>query len=118
MPKDIDINISVLTSVNSMKEDEAGKIIQQTDKAMINWKLVEVQHKNDKKHPGPYVTVTVPAGLGDGPWFIVLVNKEGETIASLGYDPIAEKFPAKEEDEDQSDPYKEIVKAIGTLATP
>jgi hypothetical protein len=113
----ISIDIKVLTFVSSMKEEKARQVIAQTTKVMINGELIDGE-LIDVNPVEETITVEVPTDLGDGPLVIVLVNKEGETVAPLLYDQEAGEFPPKEEDGDQGDPYEEIVEAIGKLADP
>jgi hypothetical protein len=91
----VEINIEVLRSVRSMKEDKAQQIIDQTTKAILNWKmLIDVKHGNKK------ITVEVPTDLGEDPLIIVLMNKEMKTVAALAYDQKEKQFPQQEEDEE------------------
>jgi hypothetical protein len=106
----MEIDISVLESVSSVTDDEAKKIIAQTAKAMINGKPAEVINKTDSS-----ITVEEPPDRGQAPWFIIFTTEKGETVVSFVYDRKLKKFPPKEE-EDQSDPYDEIVKVIGRVA--
>jgi hypothetical protein len=106
----MEIDISILKSVSSVTDDEAQKIIAQTAKAMINGKPAKVINKTDSS-----ITIEEPPDPGQAPWFIVFTTEKGETVVSFVYDRKLKKFPPKEE-EDQSDPYDEIVKVIGRVA--
>jgi len=93
----IEIDTKFLRSVSSMKEDKAGQIIDQTRKVVIGReKPIDVEPV-DKR-----ITVEVPPNLGVGSWVIVLINKEGKTLAVLPYDQEAKKI-LKQEDEDKED---------------
>lgn len=92
----VEINIEVLRSVRSMKEDKAQQIIDQTTKAILNWKtLIDVKRVNEKS-----IIVEVPTNLDEDLLIIVLMNKEVKTVAALGYDQKEKKFLQQEEDED------------------
>jgi hypothetical protein len=96
----IEIDTKALRSVSSMNEDKAGQIIDQTRKVVIGGKEpVDVKPVHKK------ITVEVPANLdvGVGPLVIVLVNKEGKTVAVLPYDREAKEFLKQEDEEDEED---------------
>jgi hypothetical protein len=89
----IEIDIEVLKSVSSMKEDKARQIIDQTKKVMNDWRTpIDVTPVNQR------ITMEAPTDLGDGPLVIVLMNKDAETMAELGYDQERKKFPPREEE--------------------
>jgi hypothetical protein len=91
----IEIDIGVLKSVSSMKEDKARQIIDQTTKVMINWRTpIDVRPVNQR------ITVEAPTNLGNGPLGIVLLNNDGAIVAELGYDQERKKFPPQEEEEE------------------
>ena len=94
---EIKIDDEVLRSVRSMKEEKALRIIAQTTKAMINGKAANVKRKDRT------ITADVPTDLGDGKLAIALMNKEGKTVALLGYDQAAKKFLQQEEDEEDEE---------------
>jgi hypothetical protein len=94
----IEIDTKALRSVGSMNEDKAGQIIDQTRKVVIGGKEpIDVKPVHKK------ITVEVPANLdvGVGPLVIVLVNKEGKTVAVLPYDREAKEFLKQEDEEDE-----------------
>jgi hypothetical protein len=94
----VEINIEVLRSVRSMKEDKAQQIISQTTKVILNWEtIIDVKPVNKK------ITVDVPTHLREDPLIIVLMNKEVKAMAALGYDQKEKKFPQQEEDEEDED---------------
>jgi hypothetical protein len=72
----IPIDIEVLKSVHAMTDDEARQIIDQTTKVTIT-KSIDVKPERHK------ITLEAPTDLGDGPWEIALVNKDGGTLAKF-----------------------------------
>lgn len=75
----IPIDVEILKSVLSMKEDDARKIIDQTTKVII-MKPIDVKREKHK------ITLEAPTDLSDDPWTIDLVNKDGGTVAQLDSD--------------------------------
>jgi hypothetical protein len=93
MPIDIEINIEVLKSANSMEKEEAEQTIDQTKTVMIEGTgPIKITRKNKTIT----LNVTTEADLGDGPWDIALINEKGGTLADLGYDPKRKHFPPQE----------------------
>jgi hypothetical protein len=94
----VEINIEVLRSVRSMKEDKARQIIDETTKVLLNWEtLIDVKPANKR------ITVDVPHHLREHPLIIVLMNKEMKAVAALGYDQKEKKFPQQEADEEEDE---------------
>jgi hypothetical protein len=91
---EIKIGSDVLSSVRSMKEDQALQIIDQTAKVRI-----EGNKPVDVKRVEKGIVVDVPTNLDHGPLVIILMNREGKTLALLGYDQKAEEF-LRQEDKD------------------
>src|SRR5262245_51101566 len=100
MQIDIEIDIEVLKSANSMEKEEAGQTIDQTKTVMIEGTgPINVTPKNKTIT----LNVTTEADLGDGPWVIALMNEKGETLADLGYDTRRKLFPPEEVPSEKKD---------------
>jgi hypothetical protein len=109
---DILISEQKLSDVNSMPPNKPKEIIDSTKGATVNGNKAKVKDVTENS-----ITLEVSADLGDGPYLIVLTKEPsgGEILALLGYDRKTQTLLPKKE-EDQINPYNEIVEAINHVA--